>query len=73
MVIFARPARGVLQTDVVDRTHIVIFRFLLNISVSKKDKNTKFCFKNLHKWRHLHTNFCVNWFIIMDVRGQKIK
>ena len=53
-----------LQFDFTYHAHFTIFRFLFNISVSIRGKNAKFYIKNLHKFRQIHANFLVNWFII---------
>ena len=65
--------RALLQFDFTYRAHFTIFRFLFNISVSIRGKNTKFYFKNLHMFRQLHAKFWVNWFIITDITDQYIK
>ena len=62
-----------LQFDFTYRAHFVKFQFLLNISVSIRGINTKFYFKNLLKFRQLHANFWVIWFIITDKTYQYIK
>ena len=44
------------------------YYFLLNISVFIRDNETKFYFKNLHTLRQMHTIFCLNRLIIVEVK-----